>query len=308
MISWTFIINVFTLFLSVITKFYKVVFFEFVMIIDYLVPKKEEFWDFLFINTVLAFLFSLSFVRFSNNDISLMNVFLMFFLFLGVLLFLRLVFMKFVAYHNGFEIFLRMTYFDRYWFRKYDRMSYTLDGKYYGIKAPVKANKGFAMPIVAVFLYVFSLGLIVFPCLWRYNVKTIPHRYVGTKQRYELNKGVSYVDVSNYRFAKVLFAGFIYYFVFAFVMKWLFSVFAWSFYSWFMFALYWIAFFSLVPIIGTEGYELFDKGLIGWVVAITVLILGMFALLVFESLGYVLFVTAISAVMILMVILWKWLM
>ncbi len=276
------------------------------MLIDYLKFKAEEFKDLLFIVIVLALLFSLTYLRFSLDEVSFVYAYFMFFLFLLVLFVTRLLFMKFVAYKNGFELNLVMTHFDRYYFNNYDTLSYTTESaqKFVGVKR-VLDFKGFAMPIVSLILYILTLGFIIFPSVWRYKIKKIPHKFLGVKQFYE---DQIYFDITNYRYAKVLFAGFLYYFIFGFFLKAAANLFDFNFYNWFTYALFWIAFFTMVPILGTEGWELFDRGTFQWINALTILVLGMLALLVFNSLTYILIITVIAFVLVFMVILWKRLM
>lgn len=276
------------------------------MIFDYLRFKVEELKDLLLITLVLSLLFSLTFVRFTFDDISFFNVFLSFFFFLTLLFVSRLLFMKYVAYRNGFEIIFRMTYFDRFFLRNYDKISYMTNEtqKFVGFQ-DIKKFRGFPMPVIGIMLYILTLGIIIFPSYWIYDKKKIPHRFIGNKGFYESH---TFFNVTEYRYAKVLFAGFLFYFIFGLLLKAFYSVIGMSFYNGFIFALYWIAFVTIIPILGTEGYELFTRHWFMWINILTILILGMLALLVFESIEYVLVVTIISFIMVFMVILWRQLM
>ena len=274
---------------------------------DYVRLKKDEFTDLLYISITLGVLFSITCTRFSSGNLSLLSTFVVFFLFLFVLLSLRLLFMKAIAYRNGFGFNMKMTYFDRYSFRFYDRVSHIMDGKPAKIVIPtVKMNKGVPMPFVSMLIYIFSLGFFIFPCLWRYNCKKIPHLYSRIKQKYEKLEGASFgIGVSNYRISKVFFGGFLFYFIFGLFLKTFEPIIGSNFTTWFMFALYWIAFTTLVPILGTEGYEFFKRGRFGWISAITVLILGMIGTLIFPSIATILIVTAISTFLVILVMLYK---
>lgn len=276
------------------------------MIFDYVKFKTQELKDLLSITLVLALLFSLTFARFSFEQISFFRIFISFFSFLVILFVLRLLFMKYIAYRNGFEISLKLTYFDRYYLRNYDKLSYTTDSaqKFIGVKN-VKKMKGIPMPIIGIILYILTLGLFIFPSFWIYDKKKIPHKYLGVKAFYESH---AFFNITEYRYAKVLFAGFLFYFIFGLFLKAFYSVLGVSFYNGFIFVLYWIAFFTIIPILGTEGYELFTRHWFMWINILTILILGMVALLVFESIEYILIVTAVSFIMVFMVILWRQLM
>ena len=81
------------------------------MLKDYLKFSSKEMIELLYICLTLGVLFSLTFIRFASNDESFFQVFLVFFIFVSVLLSLRLLFIKYVAYKNGFEIHMKMTYF-----------------------------------------------------------------------------------------------------------------------------------------------------------------------------------------------------
>ncbi|MDA3855831.1 MAG: hypothetical protein PF569_06215 [Candidatus Woesearchaeota archaeon] len=276
------------------------------MIFDYVRFKIEELRDLLIINLVLALLFSLTFARFSFEQISFFRVFVSFFSFLIILFMLRLLFMKYIAYRNGFELSLKLTYFDRYHLRNYDKLSYTTDSaqKFVGLKE-IKKIKGIPMPVMGIILYILTLGLLIFPSYWIYDKKKIQHRHLGVKKFYESQ---AFFNITDYRYAKVLFAGFLFYFIFGLFLKAFYSLIGASFYNGFIFALYWIAFFTIIPILGTEGYELFTRHWFMWINVLTILILGMVALLVFESIEYILIVTAVSFVMVFIVIVYKELM
>jgi hypothetical protein len=198
--------------------------------------------------------------------------------------------MKIFAYRNGFSISMKMTYFDRYWFRDYDRISYDF-----------KDIKGIPTPFVSLILYILTLGVLILPTLWRYTYSVIPYKHIGTWFKYESD---IFEGVSNYRFSKVLFVGFLYYAVVAFLLK-AFSFIFGDYFYWFIFVIFWIAFFNLIPIIGCEGWELFIRGKFGWVSSITVLVLTMISVLLFESMIYVLSMAVVSFFIVMMVILWR---
>ena len=198
-----------------------------------------------------------------------------------------------------------MTNFDRYWFRNYDRISYTMDGNLGGVKTPKII--GIPMPFISIIIFIFSLGLIIFPSMWRYKTKIIRHRFLGTKHKYE-NPSSQTEEITMYRFSKVLFSGFMFYLVFSFFLKIIAQDMKISYYYWFIFIIFYVAFFSLIPIMGTEGFEFWHKGRFGWLCSITVLFLGFLSLLVFNNMLLVLIGTIISIMIASIFILWKELM
>lgn len=286
------------------------------MLKDYLKLNKNEIIDLIFITGILGLLFSLNCLRFSEENNTFIFTYISFFAFIFILLSSRLLFMKFLAYKYGFEIKLRMTYFDRYGLRNYDRLSYTaqvakyVDPKNYTKNEHEEKNtqydfKGIPMPIISLTLYILTLGTIIFPSLWNYKIKQIPHRFMGTKSRYEK---LPFFHVSNYRFSKIMFFGFLYYLLFGFIVKIILQDIGQSFYNWFGFAILWIAFFTLIPILGTEGYELYSRGRLTWFSTLAILVIGTTSLVIFQSLTYVITVTILSTIIVLTTMLWKHLM
>ena len=78
---------------------------------DYVKISYNEFKGILFISAILGVMFALTFVRFASGEVSLVENFMVFFVFMVVLLSLRILFMKFVAYRNAFEIEMRVDLF-----------------------------------------------------------------------------------------------------------------------------------------------------------------------------------------------------
>ena len=75
--------------------------------------------------------------------------------------------------------------------------------------------------------------------------------------------------------------GYIFYFIFAILLKLILPLEGVT--LWFYFALFWIAFTTLIPLIGTEGFEIYIRSRFAYISAITVLVLGMFSLFIFTS-------------------------
>lgn len=249
-----------------------------------------EFKVLLVTSLILGVMFALTFVRFASEIVSLFANIVLFFLFILVLLSLRLLFMKFVAYRNGFEMSMRDAMFDRYWFNNYDRISYSFPGV-----------KGIPMIFVSLILYVLTLGLIIFPSTWKYDMKVIPHRHIGKRLMYDKDM---FEGISFYRYGKMMFAGYLFYLVFALFIK----VFEKSFdeyFYWFIFVIFWIAFVNMIPILGTEGFNFFSRAKFGWISAFVILCVGLLALLAFESLMFVVVMGVVSVFIVMLVLLWK---
>lgn len=266
--------------------------------LSYVKFEKREIFDLFIIVIVLSFLFSITVQRFEPQD-SFFLLLVQFVLFLTTLLFSRLFFMKCLAYKNGFQIFLHQTHFSKYGPRKFDSLSAFardfLNSKFKGVPSTV----------IAVLVYIVTAGIIIVPSLWRYRTKMIPHKFLGTKQKFEYGMGFQIRrSVTEHRIMKVLFGGYLYYLIFALVLKVILPV--EIFYSWFIFALFWIAFFSLIPIVGTEGWDIYVKSRLAHVSAIVILILGMFSVLIFESLTTILSVLSIVGGIVMFIIFYKY--
>lgn len=287
----------------------------------YLKPEKKELFDFFIITTIISLLFTVSYFNFDpSNNFSFLQVFFLFWVFVNFVIGMKLLIVKFSAYRHGFEIHLYQTRFDRYGIRDFDKLSSFENMNKFHSKAKNVYNladertlhdikpthfKGIPTSTISVILYIFSLGLIVFPSIWNYKCKKIPHLFIGTKEKFDTQSHMYPLDVTDYRLGKVLFTGFFSYFVIGVILKVFFSVIGESFYNWFIFILYWIAFFTILPIPGTEGHAFWRRWSFGWISAITILILGMLALLIFDSILYVILVTAFSALIVLWVQFWN---
>ena len=113
------------------------------------------------------------------------------------------------------------------------------------------------------------------------------------------------IGISEYRKSKAIFAGFLFYFIAAVFLKVFFNLIKDTFFNWFTYILFWIAFVTILPIPGTEGYEFWRKNNFAWIMAITILILGMLSLVVFNSIIYVISVTVLTSVIMIFIIYWK---
>ncbi len=217
----------------------------------------------------------------------------------------------------GFAINLYQTSFSKWGFKKYENVkAYSRDRKLSSTNQFLDlASKPFSdednLPrftkkskyisgipslYLVSFLYIISFGLFIYPAVWRYKIEKINHRFIGTKHKFE-NSYIPIIAISDQRILKVLFMGYVYYFIFAIFMK-LFLPTS-GLVLWFYFAIFWIAFTTLLPLLGTEGYDLFARGRFAYISAITILSLGMLSIFIFSS---VLSITLISIPIILLVL------
>lgn len=244
------------------------------MLKKYIFPKSNELIDITFITFIWAVMFSVVFLRFENTNLDLLSAFVIFFIFLFLLLFLRQVFMKYFAYKNGFEINLKMTYFNMYGFNDYQMLSKKMN------KVNMNNRRGMPTPFLSLLLYVITFGFIIYPANFRFELKKIPYMAFGMKKHLESEM---YQDITNYRYTQILFFGFLYYFIIALIIKIIPKIFFGEFHLWFLFTTFYIGLITLVPLIGTEGYELFLKGKFAWISSLVILIIGTLSIIVFKS-------------------------
>jgi len=259
--------------------------------LKYLKPKTDEIYDILIVTFVLALMFSMFTVRFSQFYAEVLPTFLQFYLFLLVLFFSRLIVMKYAALINGFEIDFDMTYFNKFGVRSFDTLMYYYNEvKTYTLtkKVLTRPKAGIAAPVLSLILYIFTFGFVIYPSLWKFKFKRIPHLHVGPPQHFETEL-IFYrnMDISDYRISKAYLAGFFFYFVFGFIMKMLFKD-ELQIYNWLLLALYWIAFVTIIPFPVSDGFELHRRHNFGWIMMQTILVLGMISLLVFDNDWFVL--------------------
>ena len=295
--------------------------------LEYCTPNKKEWIDMGYVILALSFMFAFSFVRFGDgNDISFPYAFFTFFIFLTILFLSRQIFMKFCALLDGFEIRFNQSIFNRYGLASYDKLSYwAKEAEKAGeigleIHGKVKKNpnasnynfhklEGIGASVISLFIYLLTLGFIIYPSMWSYKFKTIPHRFVGTKKRFEtdVRTYLFSTDVTDYRQSKLYMAGFIYYFIFGYLLKIIIGE-TGDFYLWFVFALYWIALITILPIPGSEGFEFWRKNTIMWIFTLTILITGMISVLILKSIWYIILAVVLAFIIVLFTRLWRSLM
>lgn len=218
--------------------------------------------------------------------------------------------MKYASYRQGFEIHLQQIYFNRYGLRRFEKLSYDIDrvsahAKFAEQHHSKDSFKGIPLTLLSLFLYVLTLGLLIFPSLWTFKKKKIPHIFTGSQYKYEGEMlYLRNVDVTDYRFSKSLFAGFAYYALFALFMK-VFLDGLFDLYGWLMLSLCWIALITLLPIMGTEGYELWIRNRFAWSCAFVVVFFTFLAVLAFNSAWYTLVLSFLAVCVGLFVVLYK---
>lgn len=265
----------------------------------YLSLEKFEL-KFLILNSIIfSLMFSITYTGLMVEK-NLFFTFSLFLTFIFFISFLRLIFMKYYAYKIGVELKINETYFDRYFFRNWDKISYHLGHVF---------PKGFHMYFVSIIFYFITLGFFIFPETYKYSYKKIPHLYLGTQHRYEGNPGnPRHQVVSKYRYSKIIFVGVLFYFIIAFVLKLFSNIFNFDFYNPTTFILYYYAIFSTLPIPLTQGYDLYSNNRSAWIAGISILIFSLFILLIFKSIFLITLFTIISVIVIIITILWKMLM
>lgn len=274
---------------------------------QYLNFKPDELKNILIISGVFGFLTAISYVRFSLENNSFIFSVVSFCSFIFIMLVLRQFIMKWVALKSAFEIDLRLSYFNKYGLKPYETLRYRDNEKGSKIR-PVEHSsyKGVPFIFISILVYILSFGFIIFPAVWTYKITKIKHLFIGTKEKYDAQLSFHYnVDISQYRRSKALMAGFVFYFFFAILVKFVTNLFDLSFYNWYVLIIFWFAFSSIIPIIGTEGYLLYRYNWFAYISVMTILILGLLSLLIFSNLFYVLMVAFFSIVVTIFYWYWK---
>ena len=265
----------------------------------------DELLNILLISIVLGFMFSFSIL----NKESTIKLFLETSFFIFIVLYLRLLFIKIFAYKNAFNIYLYLTYFDRYGFRSYDKLSYYFnkviklknvrDSFIFKKQSSSNLNKGVPTYLISLILYVLTATFLIFPSIWNYKIKEIPFKFFGYKKKFEK---MPFIYTNFYRFSIAIFSGYFFYVLVIIFLKFtnLFN----NLRFYFSFIIFWIAFFSLIPIPGTEGFELFFKNRFLWYSAITILVSSLVFYIV-DSFTIYISLICFTAIIVLFSYLWK---
>jgi len=252
------------------------------MLKDILILSKKEIQENLFIILIQTLLFSYFFLHFSNKAF-LAIVFPIFF-FILFLHFSRILVMKGIAYHLGFELIPYQTKFTLWGFKNYQSVR--------SLSKKNMASTDFGIPssLIVIGTFILSFGFLVIPSIYRFKTKKIAHKFIGTKYRFE-DKWLHVSTVTDARIVKVLFSGYLYYFLFALFTTALLPKDSTLYIYYFI--IFWTAGVSLLPIIGFEGFDLYIRNVFAYISAITINILGLFSLLIFNSLSSMFFSTII---------------
>jgi len=229
----------------------------------YLKFSKEEFMSFIFFSLSLSLLFSTTKYFFSSNNISYFDNFLIFFIFISSFLFLKFTFLKLAGYYNAVKIDFSPTSIDNYGLENWQRRSY------------LSEKKPIPFYLISIVIYIFSFGLIIYSNLWKYTFDRIPHMHLLREKKTS--------NITNEIYCMVLFYGNLFILFLSIIVKILFS--NSNYYFWFQFVIFYIVFMSLIPIFGSEGYELFRRKRKYWRLSILNLISGFILIMVFTSIS-----------------------
>jgi hypothetical protein len=241
--------------------------------LGYLKPKKVELFPITIVTFILSLMFSILIIKLSSIQNDLTEVFIPIFLFLNLLFHTKLIIMKLMGLKYGIDLTFSLTYFHQYGVRKYE----TISNKYSDLP-----DSGIPFTILCILIYIISLGFLIIPLMWKIKYNKIIHLYIGSGEQHEL--GFAYTklfDVTNFRIAKTYVVGFFFYFIFAQFTELFFK--NSDIYIWLQGILFYIAFFTIIPIPGSEGYQLFIRDKFGYTMLIPILFIGMLSIVVFES-------------------------
>ncbi len=246
---------------------------------------REELLNIILISLALSLFF------FFSPLISLGILYILFFVLM--LLLVRLAVFKIVGYWNGFSVTIELSYFNRYGFKSYERITYYLDNKVGGDK---KKSKGIPMIIISLIIYILTVGLIIYPNLWRFRIKDIPYRIVGLRRKPET---IPFVKTTYYRYSIALFMSLAVYSIIALLLSHLPKS------KDLLFIMFYIAFWNLVPIPVSEGFELFLWNKFLWVFSIFMLLVTLLIVLVINNLLLQCFLLMISFVTLFFWLVWR---
>jgi hypothetical protein len=241
--------------------------------LKYLKPKKVELFPITIVTFIISLMFSILIIKLSNTQTDLTQLFIPLFLFLNLLFHTKLIMMKLMGLKYGIELTFDFTYFHQYGVKKFE----SIQNKYGDLP-----KKGLPFAIISIILYIISLGFLIVPLMWKIKYNKINHLYHGHGEHHEL--GFAYTklfDVTNFRIAKTYVMGFFYYFIFAQFTELFFK--NSEIYMWLQGIIFYIAFFTIIPIPGSEGYELYIRDKFGYMMLIPILFVGMLSIIVFQS-------------------------
>jgi hypothetical protein len=250
------------------------------MLKDVLLFSKQEFKNYLIIIATITFGFTFFLIHFIDE--TFISTYITFFIVIAFFFISRILFMKMLAYHYGFEFSYYLVKLNRWGFKNYQRFSSAFNIK------DRKDDFGFPHWFISILLSTLSAGFLMIYNIYRFQIKKIPHKFIGTKYRFEDN-WLHVHTVTDHRIAKVLFFGYFYYFIFAFIA----SIFLPQ--GTFLYQVYFVIFYmagiSLIPLPSFEGYELFLRYKFAYISALVINLIGLLSLLSFTSLTASFFIT-----------------
>jgi len=256
--------------------------------IGYLKPKKNDVFVISIISFTLSLLFSIIILRFSSFQNDLTPVFTEIFILLNIMFYLRLIIMKYIGLKNAVEVEMDITYFNRYGLRVFETLT---DKNKNSIFTPNKfkiPKLGLSTIIISIILYILTLGFFVYPSIWKFKFKKIKHLFHGSAQHHEFGHNIlGPYEVTDHRISKIYNVGFFFYFLFAQLIEFLLKGNS-DLYPWEISIIFYIAIFTLIPIPGSDGFEIYTRSGGGinafyYPILLTILFIGMLSIIAIES-------------------------
>lgn len=249
---------------------------------------------------LLSLMFSFFIERISLN-LNFIFLFFVFFFWFSFLIFLKIFLVKYVGYAQAVKMTFNYGYLNKYGFFKYQSI-----GRYLNDEMNISKfkKKGLPMPLVSIFLFIITLGFFILPNMWRYKWDKIPHKFIGSKKKWESSLSFIYPqDVTEERITRALTSSFLAFPITALLIK-VFVV-NLELYYFLIFSIFWIALLNLFPFFGTLGYQMYIKRPYYWFVMVTIMSLFFVTLLLFNSVFTVLLTSIFSVLLILSVKFYK---
>jgi len=260
-------------------------------IFEYLKFDLEEITDIIVYSIVLALMFSLSeiFGKFTLKKLFEYSIYIL------IIIFIYNIFIKVVAYYNGFTTKFYLTYVDRYGIKEYQKFSYYV--LYDKTKKRKKAFKGIPSIFISIFLYILTATFIIYSGLFKFKKTIIPHKFIGMKKKYEL---FPMINISDYRYTITLFSGFLFLTSMIIFLKFIKiqDIYTLSFITSI------IILGNLIPIPNNIGFELFLKNKFLWLSTLVILVIAI-SLLIINNFILYLCLLILSVIIILISYLWK---
>lgn len=262
--------------------------------------EKDELFNIFIVVIILSLMFSYLVEKLAYN-LSFMYIFLSFFFWLSVLFFLKIFLLKYVGYSQAVKLTFKFGYLNKYGFFKYQSVGRYLND---GMNISKFKKKGIAMPVISIFLFIISFGFLILPNMWKYSWDKIPHRFLGSKKKWESNLSFIFPqDITEERITRAITSSFLAFPIVALLIK--IFVDGSEIFNYLIFGIFWIAFLNLFPFFGTLGYQVYIKRNYYWFVIVTICSLFFVSLLLFESVLTIFLVSCFSILLILSVKFYK---